>query len=524
MAFISIFNDVLGPVMRGPSSSHTAGAYRIATIARSLLGEAPVEARFSFDPGGSYAPTYEICGVDLALASGLLRIEMTDEAFHEALELAAVRGLNISFDVRELTEAKHPNHVEIELTGAAGRRLSAAAESVGGGAIVFTRVDEWPVELTGKSHEVLVECEAGEEGGVVAQLTADGMVQGDPDVAERGGLRLVTVRRQAALPKGTLPGEERVWQVEPVFHVQRGEALFGSATEMVALAEERNASLGEVALEYECALLELSSEEALAEMRRRLAVMEASVERGLAEEDLRLQLQAPMARRVLDSEAEGKVALGGIHTRAAARAMAAMHVNNSMGVVCAAPTGGSAGVIPGVLTTLVGERSLGLDSAAMALFAAGAVGLIVAMRATFAAETAGCQVEIGAAGAMAAAAVVDAAGGTARQAADAAAIALQNCMGLVCDPVQGACEIPCNTRNAVAASSAFVCADLVMGGYENPIPLDETVDAVLQVGKMMARELRCTALGGIAAAPSARALRGAACPAPRLGLRAPDRE
>jgi len=142
----------------------------------------------------------------------------------------------------------------------------------------------------------------------------------------------------------------------------------------------------------------------------------------------------------------------------------------------------------------------------MALLAAGAIGIIIAARATFAAEVAGCQVEIGAAGAMAAAAVVEATGGSAGQAADAAAISLQNSMGSVCDLVQGVVEIPCHTRNAAAAAAAFLCADLIQGGYANPIPLDETIDAVYAVGKSLPPELRCTALGGLAATPSARAL------------------
>ena len=108
---------------------------------------------------------------------------------------------------------------------------------------------------------------------------------------------------------------------------------------------------------------------------------------------------------------------------------------------------------------------------------------------------------------MAAAATVEAAGGTPAQAFDAAAISFQNTMGSVCDLVQGMVEIPCHTRNAVAAASAFVCADLVMGGYENPIPLDETVDAVYQVGRMLPVELRCTALAGLATCPSALAMK-----------------
>jgi L-serine dehydratase len=186
--------------------------------------------------------------------------------------------------------------------------------------------------------------------------------------------------------------------------------------------------------------------------------------------------------------------------------MAVMHVNGGMGVVCAAPTAGSAGAIPGIVVSMVEEWDLGRRDAAMALLAAAAVGVVIGARATFAAEVAGCQVEIGAAGAMAAAAVVEAAGGGPKQAADAAAIALQNSMGSICDMVQGVVEIPCHTRNAAAASGAFICADLVLGGYQNPIPLDETVDAVYASGRMLPRALKCTALGGLADTPSARSL------------------
>jgi len=219
-----------------------------------------------------------------------------------------------------------------------------------------------------------------------------------------------------------------------------------------------------------------------------------------------MQLLTPSAGRVYRAEAEGRLAAGGMLTRAAARAMAVMHVNGAKGVVCAAPTAGSAGVIPGVVVTLAEEQGLDPEQVAQALFAAAGIGLVVAARATFAAEVCGCQVEIGASGAMAAAAVVEAAGGSARQAADAAAIAFHNTMGSTCDPVQGIVEIPCHTRNAVAAAGAFVCADLILGGYANPIPLDETVDAVYAVGRMLPREVKCTALGGLSLAPSALAM------------------
>ena len=513
MAFISIFNDVLGPVMRGPSSSHTAGSYRIGRIARSLLGEEPVSAVFSFDPEGSYAKTYKEQGADLGFAAGLMGWPITDERFPLALEEAARAGIRILFQTLPIPDADHPNTVQIGLTGRQGRRLRTLAQSIGGGLIVFRQVEDWEVELTGKTHNLLVECEETTIPQVEPLVKSGEAFEGVNVKVVHGGKALVHSRGPVAISEEilrqirSLSGVLRTWSVPPVFYVQRGEPLFRSAVEMAARAKSRGTGLGRVALEYESRLLGFSEKEAKEEMLRRWDIMTAAVERGLGERDLRMSLLRPSAGRIFAAEAAGSLALGGPGTRAAARAMAVLHVSNSGGVVCAAPTGASSGVIPGVVATLVETKNLSSEQVALALFAASAVGLVIARRATFAAEVAGCQVEIGAAGAMAAAAAVEAMGGSAELALDAAAVSLQNSMGTVCDLVQGLCEIPCHTRNAVAATGALVCADLVLGGYVNPVPLDDTVDAVFAVGKMLPRELRCTSLGGLAATPAAQALR-----------------
>ncbi|MCP4340956.1 MAG: hypothetical protein GY799_19225, partial [Desulfobulbaceae bacterium] len=253
----------------------------------------------------------------------------------------------------------------------------------------------------------------------------------------------------------------------------------------------------------EKAILGISEEEAIAEMLKRYAVMRQAVADGLDNKKVNMLLLDPVAGKIMDRVKADKVAIGGLHSIAGAAAMAAMHTCNSRGVVCAAPTGGAAGTLPGILTALEGEYEISERQMALMLFAAGGIGLILAIRATFAAEVAGCQVEIGAAGAMGAAAVVEFALGTTSHACDAAAISFQNTMGSVCDLVQGMCELPCHTRNAVAASSAFTNADMIMGGYVNHIDLDETIDAVYSSGLMLPRELRCTALGGLALAPAA---------------------
>lgn len=509
MRALSILNDVLGPIMRGPSSSHTAGPFRIATLARALLGEEPERATFVFDPAGSFAQVYEQQGSHLGFAAGLMGWAITDERFPRALEIAERHGPVLRFAVETLPEADHPNSVELRLIGRSGRALRLSACSTGGGAVLVTGVQGWKVHVAGDAYEVLVEAETAAKEGVIDLLSSEGQLLGPVESEQREGKALVRARREADLEGPVkkrlkdLQGVREIYTAPAILFVQRGSALFSSAEEMLTWAGERGASLGRAALAYEAEFLGVSEGRVEEEILARFEVMRDSVEKGLNTEGLPMQLLEPSAGRIFLAEREGRLAAGGLHSRAAARAMAVMHHNSGMGVVCAAPTAGSAGVLASVVVTLVEDMGISREQGILALLAGGAIGLVAGTRATFAAEIGGCQVEIGASGAMAAAAVVEAAGGTAAQAADAAAIAFQNTMGSVCDPVQGVVEIPCHTRNAVAASAAFVCADLVLGGYKNPIPLDETIDAVHAVGRMLPRELRCTALGGLSAVPSA---------------------
>jgi L-serine dehydratase len=516
MKQISIFNHVLGPVMRGPSSSHTAGAFHIACMVRSMLGGLPEKVLCSFDPGGSYAHTYAQQGADRAFAMGLLDRPLTDETFFQALELAPAEGLDLQFSVEVIPGSDHPNMVQVEATGRDGVALELLARSIGGGEIEITSLYGWPVLLNGAAHALAVEMDVSLLREVASRIEELGFLLEPAQVQQDGSKAFLVAQRSQPASQDWIDQLRRVAQVHrvlqasPVYYVQVGPSLYQNGAEMVSEAERRGLSLGEIAVEYEAQLLGLDPGTVVQEMLRRYAVMEQAVRQGLEPNFSGMQLLAPSAGSIFLAEAEGRL-MGGPHLRAAARAMAVMHVNGAMGVVCAAPTGGAAGTLPGAVVTLAEERHLDGEAIARALFAAGAVGTIVAMRATFAAEVAGCQVEIGAAGAMAAAAVVEAMGGTAAQACHAAAIAFQNTMGSVCDLVQGMVEIPCHTRNAVAAANAFLCADIVLGGYTNPVPLDETIDAVYAVGLMMPSELRCTAKGGLAVAPSAASMKPQIC-------------
>jgi L-serine dehydratase len=517
MKSISILNHVLGPVMRGPSSSHTAGAFHIGCMARSLLGDVPRRAVLAFDPDGSYAVTYAAQGADRGFAMGLMDKELTDESFFTALDDAPRAGLEIEFLIHKLAGADHPNTVQMELAAADGRQLQLVARSIGGGEVQITRIDGREVLFNGSAYETLVDVAADQADAARELLMRDGQTLAEPIASHDKDRARLSARRTAPLAAEardalrSLDGSPRLWQSAPVYFVQRGRPIFSSAAEMVQLAEQRDISLGQLALAYEAELLGRSEPEVLAEILRRWEIMVDSVRQGLKRDFTGLQLLPTCAGEIFEAEAAGRLSVRSLHTRAAARALAVMHVDGAMGVVCAAPTGGSAGVVPGTLVTLAEERAMTREQIGRALLAAGSIGLILAIRGTFAAEVAGCQVEIGASGAMAAAAVVDAAGGTARQACDAAAIGFQNTMGTVCDLLHGTVEIPCHTRNGAAAASAFVNADLVLGGYTNLIPLDETIDAVYAVGQAMPSELRCTSKGGLAVTPSARALRPGCC-------------
>jgi len=499
--------------MRGPSSSHTAGAFHIASMGRSLLGGVPCKAVLAFDPNGSYAVTYTSQGADRGFAMGLMGKPLTDESFFTSLQDAPQAELEIDFQVRKLADPDHPNTVEMSLAAADGRQVQLVARSIGGGEVEITQIDGRSVLFNGTAYETLLEVSADRADEAHELLTQDGEALEKPAISHANNFMRLTSRRKAALSESfrgglrALDGHAQFWESAPVYFLQKGEPVFSCAAEMVQIAEQQSLSLGELALAYEAQLLGMSEAEVMKEALRRYDIMVRSVERGLNPEFTGLQLLPPCAGRIFKAEAEGRLSARSLHTRAAARALAVMHVDGAMGVVCAAPTGGSAGVIPGTLVTLAEERSLTREQIARALLAAGSIGTILAKRGTFAAEIAGCQVEIGASGAMAAAAVVDAVGGTARQACDAAAISFQNTMGSVCDLLHGTVEIPCHTRNGAAAASAFVNADLVLGGYANTIPLDETIDAVYAVGLAMPPELRCTSKGGLAITPSAQAMK-----------------
>jgi len=243
------------------------------------------------------------------------------------------------------------------------------------------------------------------------------------------------------------------------------------------------------------------------QMGRNLEVMEKAVERGINENiRSRSGLTGGDAKLIQKYMESGKTLSGDTLLDAVSKAVSTNEVNAAMGKICATPTAGSAGVVPGVLFGLKPKLNPSREAMIRFLFTAGAFGFVVANNASISGAAGGCQAEVGSATGMAAAAAVEMAGGTPEQSAHAMAIALKNMLGLICDPVAGLVEVPCVMRNAMGAAQAIVAADIALAGVKSVIPCDEVIEAMHVVGRRMPTIYKETAEGGLAATPTGRRL------------------
>ena len=275
---------------------------------------------------------------------------------------------------------------------------------------------------------------------------------------------------------------------------------FTSGQELLEMCEKYNMSIHELCLEREVELSGLSKEDIREKMQHSLNIMKAATEKAV-EEDIKSVggLIGGEAKKLTIFRNNSKSVCGPLMNKALVAAMGTMEVNASMGLIVAAPTAGSCGILPGAVVTIGKEYDMTDDQMLDALFTASAIGAIITRNATVAGAEGGCQAETGAAAAMAAAGVVEMMGGSPKQALHAASHCLQNVMGLVCDPIAGLVEAPCQGRNAIGVANALISAELCLAGILNIIPFDETVEAMYKVGKGLPPELRETALGGVAA-------------------------
>ena len=506
--------EVLGPIMIGPSSSHTAGALRCAQTALALCAGEPASVTFTL--WNSFAHTYRGHGTDRALLGGILGFDTDDERIRDSFQIADERGLAYRFAVGGDDPALHPNTVDIAITESGGGTLEVRGESLGGGRVRLCRINGVSVDILGEYETVFVSHRdvPGALASIIACVADDGVNIAFMKTyrSERGGMAYTVLEMDDAPADAVL---QRLSQLAPVTSARRihipgatrpgGEGsspyLFANGRELLDLCKKHGTGIGAVMRLREESLFSPGFDERMAHV---LQVMRESSTRAI--ESPRPSLggfiggEARLLSQASDTAAASLV--GVPLTHAVTRAMAVLEQNATMGVIVAAPTAGSSGVVPGCVISAGEALGAGEKDVQQALWCAAAVGMLLSRNASVAGAEGGCQAEVGSAAAMAAAALAQMLGGTPEQALNASSIALGNLLGLACDPIGGLVEAPCQNRNAIGVACAFTATQLSLAGIKAPVSFDEAADAMLRVGRMLPLELRETALGGLATCPS----------------------
>lgn len=280
---------------------------------------------------------------------------------------------------------------------------------------------------------------------------------------------------------------------------------FESFGDLMRLAAEKKSAIYEIVIEYEMQTSQLPEEKVIEQMKKNLRVMREGAAKGVKNQEKSVSgLVGGDAKKIYSYINQGETYAGTVPLKVASYALAVSEVNAVMGKVVACPTAGSCGILPAAVLAGAEQRHSAEEKIVDALFTAAGIGMIIAENASIAGAEGGCQAECGSAAAMAAAALVELAGGTVEQIGEAVALALKNMLGLVCDPVAGLVEVPCVKRNGFAAVHAMLAADMALAGVKSVIPVDEVIETMYKVGRLLPKSLRETSEAGLADTVTAR--------------------
>lgn len=499
----SIFNDVIGPVMRGPSSSHTAASWRIARTALDILNDQLEKALIEFDRDGAWAPNYREQGTTMGIDGGLLGLGISDERMKDTERYASQKGIEIAYQVSSFP-TKHANTVRLTLWGSSQKKVQIVAVSLGGGSFEIQSIDGFEVKLNGDLFELIFFTEGKKDlseelkKSTPSKITFLSSQQEDQHCYALKSSESFSPEFIAQLQHH--PEIDDIAIINPIMPVISGkqsELPFTTLQSLIAYAEKTKTDLGEMGLIYEKCISGMPDCELNEKMGSIVQIIHKSINTGLKGthyEDRILQQQSHLIEK---AEREGKIK-DSIVNRIIANVSALMESKSGMEVIVAVPTAGSCGTVGGSLHALAEQFESTQDELTAAYFAAGIVGAYFAQGPGFSAEEHGCQVECGAASGMAAAAMVQLMGGTAMQALGAASMAIQNMIGLVCDPVADRVEVPCLGKNVSAAVNAYSSAIMAISGFDAVIPLEQVIQTVGRVSESMPTCVKCTGRGGLA--------------------------
>lgn len=468
----SIFNDVIGPVMRGPSSSHSAAALRIGLICRALVGGTPDRVVVSYDLRDALATTHESQGSDMGMKGGLLGFEPDDSRLPDPDPHLEKAGIDLSFRVSD-TGFTNPNLYLVQMQKGSVK-MEVAAISTGGGMIEIFSINNQKLSIKGDRQEELWFTETGE------------LILDKP------------------IPEGAT--KRVIYPLLPTITKDPVEVPFSSCGEMMQYNQKANLSAWELAVRYESQRGGVSEREVFQKMEELYRIMRSSVNSGLEGTRFRDRILGAQSVAYQKSREAGVLAGGDALHNITLYVSAIMEVKSSMGTIVAAPTAGSCGTFPGAVIGVADSLGLDEEQAVKALLAGSLTGLFIATSSTFSAEIGGCQAECGSGSGMAAAGIAWMLGGSVEQCMAASSLALQSSLGMICDPIAARVEAPCLGRNINSAVNALTSANMAMAGYKHLIPLDEVIETMDQVGRSLPRELRCTALGGLSVTPASKSI------------------
>lgn len=503
----SVF-EIVGPIMIGPSSSHTAGMARIGLMAYRVLNMQPQSMHLDLSP--KMKTTYSGHRSDAALFGGAIGFSESSEELKDVINIVQKMGVKTS--VGFLPEGSPQNTAYLLMTDAEGVSHSITGTSVGGGSIIISAVDCVKISLAADEYHIIVWSK-----GKLPELEIPNTVKVQSGTREDG----ITVSSFSSIMKidetlqkelETLKDLEKISVVMPV--LTYGGTLpqckkISSCEEVVKIAQESNLTISEIAIQYEMGRSGNSEEEIVELMKKQLKVIKESLKRGQEENKLLYGLASGKdGAKLMQAVNNGDTISGGIVPIAVAYALGVMEYNGSMGCIVAAPTAGSSGIVPGSMIAVQNEFGISDDKILNALFTASLMGVIIDEKGvSFSGSVGGCQGEIGVSSAITAAGLASVFTTDPVKIVHAMALCLKNLLGLVCDPIASPIEVPCIKRNAVGVANTFISADMALAGITSFIPPDEVIDALLDVEQRLPTELKSGTIGGLACTKTAKFVR-----------------
>lgn len=501
----SIF-EIIGPIMIGPSSSHTAGMARIGKMAYYISGKKPISINLFLSP--MMRTTYSGHRTDTALFGGAMGFAEDNSCIRNAINIAHERGIKTSVDF--LPPNKYPqNSACLIIKDRDNDVTKILGTSIGGGSIVIKSVDDVPLNITPDAYHFLVWSKEKIE------------INSKKNKIQIGKNEREYITCLTFLQKPTLELYQQILQKNNIRKIRLVEPVLsygGTCSEnksyhtLEEVKEDINknrTNMANLSIEYECNRSGRSREVVVTQMLNHLMQMKYSVEIGSQGNHMLYGLTSGEdGKRLLNAIKGGRTISGGIIPIAVARAISVMEYNGAMGCIVAAPTAGSSGIMPGSMITIQEKYNIPDEKIVDALFVAGLIGVVMAHRGvSFSGSVGGCQGEVGVSSAITAAALTSLFSDNPDDILHAMAICLKNILGLVCDPIAGPIEVPCIKRNAIGVANAYIAADMALSGIRSYISPDEVIDALIDVEKRLPQELKCATIGGLASTDKAHKLR-----------------